>query len=55
MSPRNTVQQPVVQLGTAIYGKRLSGGAPNGAQKLLQAEISSPSNGAKNLDLPMGF
>jgi hypothetical protein len=29
------VLQPVVQFGTAIHGKSLSGGALNGVQKLL--------------------
>jgi hypothetical protein len=33
--PRNTVLQPGVQFGTAIHGKSFSGGALNGAQKLL--------------------
>jgi hypothetical protein len=55
MSPRNAMQQAVIQFGTAIYGKSLSGSAPNGAQKPLQVDVSSPSNRAKNLDLPMGF
>ncbi len=35
ISPHNAVLQPVVQLGTAIHGKGLSGGALNRVQKLL--------------------
>ena len=35
ISPRNAVQQPVVQFGTAIHGKSFSGGALNRVQKLL--------------------
>jgi hypothetical protein len=55
MSPRNAVQQAVIQLGTAIYGESLSGSAPNSAEQSLQVDVSSPSNGAKIVDLPMGF
>jgi hypothetical protein len=29
------VVQPVIQFGTSIHGKSLSGGAPNRGQKLL--------------------
>src|SRR6185437_5339919 len=35
ISPRNTMQQPVVQFGTAVDGNSFSGGALNGGQKLL--------------------
>ena len=35
ISPRNTVLQPVVQFGTAINGKSLSGSALNCFQKLV--------------------
>jgi hypothetical protein len=37
------VLQPVIQLGTAIHGESFSGGALNGAQKLLLVQKVSPS------------
>ena len=37
ISPRNAVLQPVIQFGTAIHGKSLSGGALNRFQKLVHA------------------
>ena len=44
IGPRNAVQQPVIQFGTAIHGKSFSGGALNGFQKLLHAaHFVSPS------------
>jgi hypothetical protein len=33
------MQQPVIQFGTAIHGKSLSGGALNRVQKLLHVVI----------------
>ena len=41
MIPHNSVQQPVIQSGTAIHGKIFSGGALNRIQKLLHACESS--------------
>ena len=38
IGPRNAVLQPVVQFGTAIHGKGLSGGASNRFQKLVHVE-----------------
>jgi hypothetical protein len=34
------VLQPVIQSGTAIYGKRFSGGALNGVQKSLRIQAT---------------
>jgi hypothetical protein len=34
------VLQPVIQSGTAIYGKRFSGGALNGVQKPLHIQAT---------------
>jgi hypothetical protein len=34
------VLQPVIQSGTSIYGKRFSGGALNGVQKLLRFQAT---------------
>ena len=41
IGPHNTVQQPVIQFGTAIHGKDLSGGALNYVQKPLRAHECS--------------
>ena len=40
ISPRNAMQQPVIQLGTAIHGKILSGGVLNCCQKILHVPHS---------------
>jgi hypothetical protein len=45
----------VIQFGTAVNGKRFTGGASNCAQKLRHACDSSPSNGNIAGDLPFGF
>jgi hypothetical protein len=52
------VLQPVIQSGTAIYGKSFSGGALNGTQKLLRTH-KCPLRPAKKcfekLRLSFGF
>ena len=46
IAPQNVVLQPVIELGTAIHGKRLSGGALNRVQKPVHVhKKSSPSSG----------
>jgi hypothetical protein len=37
IGPRNAVQQPVIQFGSAVHGKSLSGSALNRFQKLMHS------------------
>src|SRR5208337_4872856 len=40
IAPHYVVLQPVIQSGTAIYGKSFSGGALNGVQKSLRVQAT---------------
>ena len=49
IAPHDAVQQPGIQLGTAIDGKRFSGSALDGVQKLLRVRDFSPSRAKKEV------